>query len=361
MKRTNNGDPLEKVIQSVLPPDSEAMRQAAKRWDSIAKPLRSLGAFENMITQIAGIQRSVSVALEKRTLVVFCSDNGIVEEGVTQTGQDVTAVVASNLAHGRATAALFCRRTGTDILPVDVGMITDVGIRTEKAAYGTKNFAKTDAMTRAQAIKTIGTGAAIARELADAGNRILMTGEMGIGNTSTSSAVAAVLLGRPVEEITGRGAGLSDEGLRHKREVLSRAVRDRNPDPSDPLDVLAKTGGFDIAAMAGLMIGAASCKIPVILDGFISAVAALTAVRMCPQVFGYLIPSHQSSEPGANIVLEALGLRAPLHADMRPGEGCGAVMMIPLLELAADIYTKMPTFEEIEIEAYQSFDEEVTE
>jgi len=345
------------TIRAVRPSDQRAVEYTKKRWDAIAKPLDSLGMFENIISGIAGTQGSPSVTLRDRTLVVFCADNGIVEENVTQTGQDVTAKVAANLAGEQATAAIFCRESDVRILPVDVGMVQDVAIRTEKQAYGTKNFARTDAMTREEALMTIETGIRLAQELAAEGNHVLMIGEMGIGNTSTSSAVTAVLLNVPVAEITGRGAGLSDAGLLHKQKVLTQAIAARKADPDDPVDVLAKVGGFDIAAMTGLILGAASLRIPVILDGFISAVGALAAVRLCPYAKDCLVPSHSSSEPGANIVLDALQLQAPLQANMRPGEGCGAVMMLRMLDMILHIYQEMPTFEDISIEAYQSFTE----
>ena len=356
MIKTENHPLLHKTLSNIRQPDQAAAEAVRKRWDSIAKPLRSLGVFEEILVRIAAAGRSEKINISQRALVVFCSDNGIVEEGVTQTGQDVTATVAANLACERATAAILCRDMGVRILPVDVGMISDTGIRTMKKTYGTNNFAKTDAMTYDDAAGTIETGIALAEELAADGCRLFMTGEMGIGNTSTSSAVAAVLLGVPVADITGRGAGLSDEALVHKREVLTRAVEDRKPDPKDPIDVLSKVGGYDIAGMTGLMLGAAGCGRPVILDGFISAVAALAAVRLCPNVLGYLIPSHCSTEPGAKTVLDALHLKAPISADMHPGEGCGALMLLPLLEHVLTIYKEMPTFEQIEIEAYQLFD-----
>ncbi|MBR0398075.1 MAG: nicotinate-nucleotide--dimethylbenzimidazole phosphoribosyltransferase [Eubacterium sp.] len=346
---------IEETIQAVRPADQDAREYTKKRWNVIAKPLNSLGMFEDILTGIAGTQRTPAVSLHGRTLLVFCADNGIVEEKVSQTGQDVTAKVAANLACEQATAAIFCREADVQILPVDVGMVQDVAIRTEKQAYGTKNFAVTDAMSRDAALKTIETGIRLAKERAEAGDHILMIGEMGIGNTSTSSAVAAVLLGVPVSRITGRGAGLSDTGLAHKREVLTKAIDVRRPDPADPVDVLAKVGGFDIAAMTGLIIGAAAMQIPVILDGFISAVGALAAVRLCPAVRDCLVPSHSSSEPGADIVLNALQMQAPLQADMRPGEGCGAVLLLKLLDMILKIYQEMPTFEDIAIEAYQPY------
>ena len=348
---------ITETIHAVLPSDQGAAKYTKKRWDSIAKPLNSLGIFEKILTGIAGTQRTPAITLQGRTLIVFCSDNGIVAENVSQTGQDVTAKVAANLACEKATAAIFCREADVKILPVDVGMIHDVDIRTEKQAYGTKNFAAEDAMTREEALKTIETGIRLAKERAEAGDHILMIGEMGIGNTSTSSAVASVLLQVPVSEITGRGAGLSDSGLAHKREVLTQAIKERRPDPSDPVDVLAKVGGFDIAAMTGLILGAAALKIPVILDGFISAVGALAAVRMCPAAGDCLVPSHSSSEPGADVVLNALQMQAPVQANMRPGEGCGAVLLLKILDMILHIYQEMPTFEDIAIEAYQPYSE----
>lgn len=333
--------------------DEEAMKAGQKKWDSIAKPLHSLGKMEDILIQIAGIKGSSRIDLGKKALVIMCADNGVVEEGVTQSGQEVTALVAENFLSCQATASVLCRKTGADVIPVDIGMAVDTKVMKRKVAYGTKNLAKEPAMTRKEAIQALQTGVDLVKELSEQGYGILATGEMGIGNTTTSSALAAVFLDRDVEEMTGRGAGLSSEGLKKKIRVIRQAIDDYLPDCKDPIDVLAALGGFDIAGMAGLFIGGAIYRVPVIIDGFISSVAALTALRICPSCRDFMIASHVSKEPASAMVLKAIGIEAPLHMDMCLGEGSGAVLLFPILDLACEIYEKMSTFEEIELEAYQ--------
>lgn len=350
---------FEETVAKIRPADTDAVQAARRRWDSIAKPLKSLGSLEDIIAKIAGGIRTADVKLDRKTLVTFCSDNGIVAEGVTQTGQDVTSIVADNLANGRASAAILCGYCGAKLIPVDIGMVRDVpSVRNEKIAHGTKDFLLEDAMTRAEAVRSIETGIRIAFEEADLGTQLLAAGEMGIGNTSTSSAVACVLLGKNAGELVGRGAGLSREGLEHKTEVIADAIRRRDPDRNDPVDVLAKVGGFDIGGMIGLYLGAAARGIPVVLDGVISETAALLASKIAPAAKDYMIPSHRSSEPSADLIFQELGFEAPLRFGLHAGEGCGAVLMFPLLDMACRIYSGMPSFEETHIETYQSFDNE---
>lgn len=345
---------LEEAIGKIGPLDQAAMEIAQKRWDSIAKPLHSLGKLETLLIQIAGITGSAEIDLSKRGLVAMCADNGVVEEGVTQTGQEVTAIVAENFLRYDTSVGVMCRQNHAEIFPVDMGMVTDTKVRTDhKVAYGTKNMTKGPAMTREQAVKGIEAGIAMVEELKEKGYRILATGEMGIGNTTTSSAVASVLLGKKAEEVTGRGAGLSSEGLQRKIRVIRQALEKNRPDPGDVLDVVAKVGGYDIAGMCGLFLGGAIYRIPVLIDGFISSVAALCAVRLAPLVGKYLFASHCSKEPGGKMVLDALGMSAMIGCDLSLGEGSGAVAAVPLLEMGLDVYRKMSTFEEIQVEQYQ--------
>ena len=326
---------LEEAIAKIKPLDHNAMEIAQKRWDSIAKPLHSLGKLETLLIQIAGITGNAEVDLSRRGLIAMCADNGVVEEGVTQTGQEVTAIVAENF-------------------PVDMGMVTDTKVRTDhKIAYGTQNMTKGPAMTREQAVKGLEAGIDMVRELNDKGYRILATGEMGIGNTTTSSAVASVLLKQPVEEMTGRGAGLTSEGLVRKINAIKKAIALNEPDPEDAIDVLAKVGGLDIAGMAGVFLGGAVYGIPVVMDGFISCVSALIAMRICPAAGDYMIASHVSREPAAHLILEYMNKEAVLHADMCLGEGTGAVALFPILDLAAAVYHSMSTFDDIHVEQYE--------
>lgn len=347
---------LEELCKLIREPDQEAMHRAATKWNAIAKPLHSLGKLEDVIIQIAGIQRTERVHIQKKGLVVLCADHGVVEEGVTQCGQEVTAAVAENFLQQKATAGILCRKTGADIFPVDMGIAKDTCIRNCKIAYGTKNMAKEPAMTKEQAMQGILTGVGLVRELKEEGYELLATGEMGIGNTTASSAIASVLLDKTPEEVTGRGAGLSGSGLQRKIQTIRKAIALHDPDPNDPIDVLAKVGGFDLAGMTGVFLGGACYQIPIVIDGFISCVAALCAVRLCPAVSGYMIASHVSKEPAAIMLLDALKKEPFLTCDMCLGEGTGAVTLFPLLDMAEAVYREMSTFEDISVEAYQEQD-----
>ena len=348
---------LEETMQKIRPVDQKAKEDAKEHWDGLGKPLGSLGRLEDVIIQIAGIQRTGDVHIDRKALVIMCADNGVVEEGVTQCGQEVTATVAENFLDEKSCVAIMCRRAGTKICPVDIGMAVDTPrVEKRKIAYGTKNMAKEPAMTREQAVAAIEVGIAKAEELHAQGYEMLATGEMGIGNTTTSSAMTAVYLGLDVETVTGRGAGLSSHGLQRKIHAIKQAIAVNQPDPEDPLDVLAKVGGLDIAGMCGLFLGGAAQQMPVIMDGFISQVAALTAMRLVPECADYILASHVSEEPGANILLKALEKDAFLTCGMRLGEGSGAVALFPILDFASDIYHKMSTFVQADIVEYQPLD-----
>lgn len=348
---------LEETMQKIRPVDVAAMAVAKQHWDGLGKPLGSLGRLEKALIQIAGIQRTGDVHIDRKALVIMCADNGVVEEGVTQCGQEVTATVAENFLDEKSCVAIMCRRAGTKICPVDIGMAVDTPrVEKRKIAYGTKNMAKEPAMTREQAVAAIEVGIAKAEELHAQGYEMLATGEMGIGNTTTSSAMTAVYLGLDVETVTGRGAGLSSHGLQRKIHAIKQAIAVNQPDPEDPLDVLAKVGGLDIAGMCGLFLGGAAQQMPVIMDGFISQVAALTAMRLVPECADYILASHVSEEPGANILLKALEKDAFLTCGMRLGEGSGAVALFPILDFASDIYHKMSTFVQADIVEYQPLD-----
>lgn len=345
---------LQETIEQIHPIDHQAEAAAQKRWDSIGKPLHSLGKMETLVMQIAGITRSARVDIKKRALVPMCADNGVVEEGVTQTGQEVTAIVAENFLTGDTSACVMCRQCGTDVFPVDVGMASDTKVpRDLKVMNGTRNMTKEPAMTREEAVRGIEAGIEMVRRLKEKGYKLIATGEMGIGNTTTSSAVAAVLLDKPVEMMTGRGAGLSGEGLKRKISAIQRAIAENQPNPEDALDVLAKVGGLDIAGMAGVFLGGAAMHIPVVIDGFISCVAALVAQRICPLVKDYMIASHVSKEPAAAMILETLDKEAVLYGEMCLGEGSGAVALFPFLDMGVAVYESMSTFEEIKVDQYK--------
>ncbi len=344
---------LQETIDRIEKVDKKAMEVCERHWDTIAKPLKSLGHLEEYIIQIAGIQKTPKVSLNKKALVIMCADNGVVEEGVTQTGQEVTAIVAENFLDAKSCAAIMCKDTGTDIFPIDIGMVVDCPrVEKRKIAYGTKNMAKEPAMTKEEAIRAIEAGISYVGELKEKGYDIIATGEMGIGNTTTSSAISAVLLEMEPKIVTGRGAGLSTNGLNRKIDVIERAIALHKPDKKDPIDVLAKVGGFDIAGLVGVFLGGAKNRIPIVMDGFISAVAALVAVRICPIASDYILASHVSKEPAGMLLLDALGKKPSLTCEMCLGEGTGAIAIFPLLDMGLHIYREMSTFEEIEIENY---------
>lgn len=344
---------LEETMQKIRPVDAAAMAAAKQHWDGLGKPLGSLGRLEKALIQIAGIQRTGDVHIDRKALVIMCADNGVVEEGVTQCGQEVTATVAENFLDEKSCVAIMCRRAGTKICPVDIGMAVDTPrVEKRKIAYGTKNMAKEPAMTREQAVQALEVGIHMVEELKEKGYGIIATGEMGIGNTTTSSAVTAVLLEQDPAEVTGRGAGLSGTGLKKKISVIRDAIALHKPKKEDPIDVLAKVGGLDIAGMAGVFLGGAACRIPVVADGFISCVAALCAIRICPAVKDYVITSHKSKEPATVMILEALDIPVFLDCDMCLGEGTGAVTIYPILDMALAVYGGMCTFSDNQMENY---------
>jgi len=347
---------IDSIKGQIKPLDKVSVEQARSRWISVAKPLFSLGKLEAAVVQMAGIKRTPDYTLNKKGLVIMCADNGVVAEGVTQTGQGVTAVVAENFTKDAASVCLMSQVAGVDVLPVDIGMTVDVSALSrsgQKVAYGTRNFAQEPAMSIAEAEKAVQIGIEMVAELKKAGYEILATGEMGIGNTTTGSAVASVLLNKEAELMTGKGAGLDQAGLRRKIAVIEKAIRKHQPDPDNVLDVLAKVGGLDIAGLTGVFLGGAVHGVPVIIDGFISSVAALCAARISDHAKGYMIPSHQSREPGGRILLDAMGFTPFLTCEMFLGEGSGAVALLPLLDMALKVYREMGTFEENRIDQYQ--------
>lgn len=343
------------MIQKITPPDEAARAAAKTRWDSLAKPLGSLGLLEDAITKIAALRGNADAHLSDRRLLVFCADNGVVAQGVTQCGSEVTAKVAQALAEGHSSVSPICRTANCFVTPVDVGMLNfpgHSGVLDRRIRNGTADISLGPAMRRGECLAAMDAGAALARQCAEAGADVLLTGEMGIGNTTTAAAVVSVLLGPDPDTVTGRGAGLSDEGLSRKRAVIKQAIAVNRPDPDDPVDVLTKVGGLDLAAMCGAYLGAAASRVPAVIDGFISAAAALCALRMCPEAGKAMLASHVSAEPAGQILMDALGLAAPVHARLRLGEGSGAVMLLPMLDMALALYHSGQSFERLGVEAY---------
>ena len=345
---------FEAVNREIALPDLTAARQAQAHWDGIAKPLNGLGHLEEMVVKIAGLTGKPMVSVDKRAVVVLCADNGVVVEGVTQTDASVTATMAGQIRDHRSSVCLMAASAGADVFAADMGMLKHVdGVDGCHIADGTGNIAVEPAMTKEQACQAIAYGMDLVKGYAQQGYELLATGEMGIGNTTTSSAVAAVLLNMPVEMVTGRGAGLSDAGLQRKCDAIHRAIEVNQPDPEDALDVLAKLGGFDIAGMVGIFLGGALYRVPVLIDGLISSISALIAARLCPNSRCAMLASHTSAEPAAAAILEELGLTAILHAGMKLGEGTGAVCVMPLLDMALSVYHNSAAFTDTGIEQYQ--------
>nr|WP_326125605.1 nicotinate-nucleotide--dimethylbenzimidazole phosphoribosyltransferase [uncultured Oscillibacter sp.] len=346
---------LSEILEQITGPDEAARAACLGRWDGLAKPLGSLGLLEGSLARIAAVTGSPDIALDRRTLLVLCADNGVVAQGVTQCGSDVTASVARALAAGESTVCHMARCARCRVVPVDMGMADfspTPGVRDRRVRNGTADITQGPAMTRAECVRAIELGAELARECREEGASILATGEMGIGNTTTSSALAAVLLGRAPSEVTGRGAGLSDAGLARKIAAIERAIALNRPDPADPIDVISKVGGLDIAGLCGVFLGGALYRVPVVIDGFISGAAALCAARLRPGAEFAMLASHVSAEPAGGLMLEALGLTPLISAGMRLGEGTGAAALLPLLDMALAVYHSGQTFGRLGIDAY---------
>ena len=337
---------IEALVRAVQPLDQKAMLAAEAHQARLAKPPGSLGRLEELSVQLAGITGKVHNELPRKQLLVFAADNGVVAEGVSSAPQSVTMQQTINLTRGKTGAAVLAKRFGCGLTVCDVGVNADIcesAVLNRKIAYGTQNICAGPAMTREQALQAILTGAAVAENVdADA----VGIGEMGIGNTTTSSAVLAVLLGADVDKVTGRGGGITEESFRKKKAVIRTAIAVNRPNRDDVIDVLAKVGGFDLAAMCGAFLGAAASRRAAVIDGFISAVAALCAVRLCPLVRGYLIPSHASFEIGYRLAMEELALRPLFDLGMRLGEGSGCPLAFQVLDAACAVMNNMASFDE---------------
>lgn len=337
---------LDALVREVLPLDRGTMTAAEEYQARLAKPPGSLGRLEEISIQLAGITGRVHNALNKKQLLVFAADNGVVAEGVSSAPQSVTKQQTINLMRGKTGAAVLAKHFGCGLTVCDVGVNADIyesTVLNRKIAYGTQNICTGPAMTREQTLQAILTGAEIARTV-DAD--VIGVGEMGIGNTTTSSAVLAVLLGTDVEAVTGRGGGITEESFRKKKAVIRTAIEVNRPDRDDVVGVLSKVGGFDLAAMCGAFLGAAAARRPAVIDGLISAAAALCAVRLCPNVRGYLVPSHASFEIGYRLAMEAMDLRPLFDLGMRLGEGSGCPLAFQVLDAACAVINDMATFDE---------------
>lgn len=355
---TDNKDILLKRFENINCLNRKNMDNAKAHWNNIAKPLHSLGELEEIIIKIAGIQSRENIDISKKLVIIMCADNGIVEENISQAGSEVTAIVTENFAKGIASINHMAKYVGADVLPVDIGVARDIKnklVLNKKISYGTKNFAKEDAMSKEEALEAIEIGISLVEEYKNKGYTIIGTGEMGIGNTTTSAAICSVLLSLPVETTTGKGAGLSNAGLEHKKYIIRKAVLERAPDKKDVLDVLAKLGGFDIAGLCGVFLGGAIYGIPVVIDGLISSTAALIAYILDNRVRDYMLASHMSKEPAACHIMERLSLKPIIDAGLSLGEGSGACMLFSMLDMAVAVYNANSTFSDIAIDAYEEF------
>ncbi|MFH1651493.1 MAG: nicotinate-nucleotide--dimethylbenzimidazole phosphoribosyltransferase [Chloroflexota bacterium] len=341
---------LAKTIASIAPLDTEAAAAARTRQDNLTKPPGSLGRLEELSIQLAGIQGRAIPQIKHKAVIVMAGDHGVVAEKVGNWPQEITAQMVANLLAGGAWINVLSRQAGARVVVVDMGVAADLpagkGLVARKVARGTGNIRRGPAMTPAQAQQVVETGIEVINAEAASGLDIVGTGDMGIGNTTPSSAICAVLTDSSVREVTGRGTGLTDEQLAHKVAVIEEALKQNHPDPARPLEVLAGVGGFEIGGLTGVILGAAARRIPVMIDGFISGAAALVAAALAPAVRDYLIAAHLSAEPGHQIMLRHLGLKPLLTLEMRLGEGTGAALGIMLAEASARVLAEMATFAE---------------
>lgn len=336
---------LRKYLDQIQPVDKEIIDTVQKRLDSQTKPLGSLGRLEAFCRDLASVQGKERPLCEKKIIFTLAADHGVVEEGVSAYPQSVTEQMVQNFLNGGAGVNVLAKHAGCDVVVVDIGVVSDLnmeGCVNRKIAYGTKNFTKGPAMTREQAERAIITGIELAMEYEF---DILGTGEMGIGNTTPSSAVASVLTGRDVQEITGRGTGIDDSTLLKKIDAIRRGISVNKPDPKDPVDVLRKVGGFEIGGIAGLIIGAAIKRKLAVVDGFISTAGAMIAQGLHKEISDYFLLSHLSAEKGHDLLVEFLGKKPILQLGMRLGEGTGAALAIELIDAALHLYYDMATFD----------------
>ncbi len=330
--------------------DEEAMAKAEQHLSQLTKPVGSLGKLEELSIRLAGITADVSPTFSDKRIVIMAADHGVANEGVSAYPPEVTQQMVRNFVSGGAAINVIARQFGAQVIIVDVGVNGDLSDLSScinrKIAYGTENMLHKQAMTREQVEQAIQVGIDMAKAQIDDGATLLAGGEMGIGNTTASAAIVSVLTSTSVDVVAGKGTGVTEERLLRKKQLLQEVLRFHQPDPSDPLDVLQKVGGLEIAALAGLMIGSASARVPLVVDGFIASAAALCAEGLCPGVRRYLIASHLSEEPGHRIALNALELEPFLHMNMRLGEGSGAVLLFPIIDSAQRIMREMATFEQ---------------
>jgi len=341
---------FEETIQQIEGLDEKAMTLARARQDRLTKPPGALGRLEELSVQLAGITGTLACDLQRKVVIVMVGDHGVVRQSVSAYPQEVTAQMVANFLRGGAAINVLARHTGSRVVVVDIGVVEDLpphpGLTISKVARGTRDFTREPAMSREQAHAAIGVGLEVVEQEFQRGLDLVATGDMGIGNTTASSALVAVFTGEPPERVTGRGTGITEDGWRHKVQVVRAALALHHADAGDPVDVLARLGGLEIAGLVGVMLGAAARRVPVVVDGFISGAAALAAAAIAPRVKEYFIASHRSVEPGHQVALDRLGIKPLLDLDLRLGEGTGAVLAFPIIEAAAKLLNEMATFDE---------------
>lgn len=339
---------IKETIKNIAELDYKLMEETQDRLDNLTKPQGSLGRLEELAKLIVGITRNKDPILRNKIIFTLASDHGVAEEGVSAYPKEVTAQMVYNFLKGGAGINVLAKHIGARVVVVDIGVAENLKphpkLVIKKINYGTKNMLRGPAMSRKEAIKSIETGIGIFENEFEKGMDIVGTGEMGIGNTTPSSAITAVFTERPIEDVTGRGTGIDDKALENKIRVIKEALKINKPDPNDPMDVLSKVGGFEIGGLTGIILAAASQRIPVVIDGFISGAAALIAFYFEPKVKEYMIASHCSQELGHRVILEHIGLKPLLDLNLRLGEGTGAALGINIIEAATKILTQLATF-----------------
>lgn len=341
---------LKETIEKIVPLREEYFDLAQKRLDNLTKPLGSLGRLEALAKQLVAITEKAMPAIEKKVVFTFAGDHGVTGEGVSAYPKEVTPQMVFNFISGGAGINVLARHAGADVVVVDIGVDYDFGVLeglvSRKVVKGTRNMMRGPAMTDDEALRCLQVGIDLANDYAGKGYQLFGTGDMGIGNTTPSSAIASVMTGRPVAEVTGRGTGINDASFQRKIEVIEESIRLNRPDPSKALDVLAKVGGAEIGGIAGLVLGAAANRIPVVIDGFISTAGAMIAYGLEPKTREYMIAGHRSVEIGHKAMLERIGLSPVLDLDLRLGEGTGAALAMHMIEAGLRIYREMATFGE---------------
>lgn len=350
-------DTIKKTVKNITELDYELMGSAQERLDSLTKPQGSLGRLEELAKLIVGITGKTVPQFENKVIFTLAGDHGVTEEGVSAFPKEVTPQMVYNFIGEGAAINVLARHAGAKVIVADMGVAAELqtpssklqNFRNRKIGFGTKNFTKGPAMTREEAIKAVETGIELFNEEAEKGIDIAGIGDMGIGNTTPSTAIAAVITGKPVKELCGRGTGIDEAALKHKISVIEKGIEVNKPDKDDAIDVLSKVGGFEIGGLAGIILGAAAKRIPVVIDGFISGAACLLACKIEPKIIKYCIASHRSQEPGHKIILEYLGLSPLFDLSLRLGEGTGACLGIGLIEASLKIMEQMATFKSAKV------------